>query len=96
MNWTALEHMRVDLDDNRVKRGVDYAFTHKYGKTHVVCDGVWVKAIKAAAKRHGVTIDTWHTYYTNAESFVCPYGAKWAGCTGNTGPWCGYCQAESK
>ena len=24
----------------------------------------------------------------------CPYGIKWEGCTGNKGPWCGYCQEE--
>ena len=24
----------------------------------------------------------------------CPYGVNWKGCSGNTGPWCGYCKSE--
>jgi len=29
-----------------------------------------------------------------SKPFVCPFDSTWKGCTGNIGPWCGYCQAE--
>jgi len=49
-------------DERRVKYGVDYAITHKYGKTHVMCNEVWRKSIEEVAAKLQLVIDDWHIY----------------------------------
>ncbi len=62
MLWDAINAMRNELADNRIKCGVDYALTYKYDQLHVLCHRVWVETITEAATRHGLTITAWHTY----------------------------------
>lgn len=57
-----IEAMKADLREQRIKDGTDYALLHKYGKTRVLCNDVWVNAIREVAEHHGITIHSWHTY----------------------------------
>lgn len=57
-----IEMMKIELRDNRIKHGVDYAIVHKYSKTRVLCHKIWQDEITEIAKKHGVTIHEWYTY----------------------------------
>lgn len=46
----------------RIKYGVDYAITNKYGQIRVMCHGMWRDKIEESAKRIGIEIDEWFTY----------------------------------
>ena len=59
---TRLGEASVALAHIRLKRGVDYAYTVKYGQVHVVCDAIWEQPVRRVFDQHGVQINTLHTY----------------------------------
>ncbi len=57
-----MDEFESALREQRVKKGVDYAYTYKYGKLHILCDEVWVDLIREAAELLGIVVGSWHTY----------------------------------
>ena len=55
-NWIAL------LRERRVKLGVDYAYTTKYGQIHVLCCDVFKDAVVETAKLCGLDLTSINTY----------------------------------
>lgn len=47
---------------HRLKEGVDFAMTNKYGELHVLSHHVFRDTIKAVLKKHDVSVTTWHGY----------------------------------
>ena len=68
---------------------------------HIDCDDCIRTILDTAADENMLTLDeVAHIVRETGISYIdkrgkCPYGVKWKGCTGNQGPWCGYCQAEN-
>jgi hypothetical protein len=55
MEITALEKFYDDLRQNyRIKRNCDYATSHKYGQTFLMCQRVFKEAILEVAEHHGI------------------------------------------
>ena len=54
---TAVDELR---DEHRIKRNVDFAVLHKYGKTQVMCHAIWYPTIKDVFNRHGISIAKFH------------------------------------
>ncbi len=46
----------------RIKYGVDYACTMKYGQLRVMCNHIWRPNIKYEADRLGLEVHEWFTY----------------------------------
>lgn len=58
-----LEDMKHMLRERyRIKYGVDYAITVKYGSIRVMCHGVWKDRITEVADHFSIVIDQWFTY----------------------------------
>lgn len=50
------------LREQRIKKGTDYSWTHKYGRLHILCDAIWVDEIREAAESLQIPVHGWHTY----------------------------------
>ena len=57
-----LESLHAILRERRIKDGVDYSITLKYGAVRVLCDEVWKPAVEEAASQCGIRIAAWFTY----------------------------------
>jgi hypothetical protein len=64
---TPLEAMDAELRELRVKKGVDYAYTHKYGQTRLMCCDVFMKTVTEVAEKHGVWFVDTHPYFNFLE-----------------------------
>lgn len=56
---TMVEKLR---DEQRIKLGVDYTYTYKYGELHILCHAVYRETIEKYAADHNLPITTIHTY----------------------------------
>jgi hypothetical protein len=61
--WDTMAEIQAELrEPHRYKVNVDYAYTVKSGKVHVMCHEVYQEGIREVFTRFGVEVETWHTY----------------------------------
>lgn len=62
-NWSTLEVFAVHLrNDFRLKLNLDWSYTFKYDKLHVLCDAVYQERIQEEADKFGITVAGFLTY----------------------------------
>ena len=59
-----IDTFKNKLYDKRIKFGVDYAYTYKYGTFRVLCDALWEYEIREVAHECGLMINAVTTYET--------------------------------
>lgn len=50
------------LRERRVKKGVDYCYTFKYGQVRVLCHDVFADAVREVARECGIDLVSIQTY----------------------------------
>jgi len=57
-----IEQLKISLRENRIKYGVDYSITYKYGELRILCNAIWQDTIKEEVKEIGLIVAEWFVY----------------------------------